>query len=132
MESAELDSLQLFLGEVARHKLLTAAEEVALAKRIEAGDDSAKRRMVESNLRLVIAIAKEYRGSGAPLLDLIQEGCLGLSRGAEKFDWRLGFRFSTYATLGLRGVSGSGASDTYVGHGCDRESRRAGRHRLAS
>jgi RNA polymerase primary sigma factor len=98
----EIDSLQLFLAEVGRHRLLTASEEVVLAKRIERGDLRAKRLMVESNLRLVVAIAKGYRGLGVPFLDLIQEGSLGLSRAVEKFDWRRGFKFSTYATWWIR------------------------------
>jgi RNA polymerase primary sigma factor len=101
-DSTALDSLQLFLAEVARHRLLTAAEEVYLAKRIEKGDACAKQRMVESNLRLVIAVAKDYRGRGVPFLDLIQEGSLGLNRAAEKFDWRRGCKFSTYATWWIR------------------------------
>ena len=84
------------------HPLLTAAEEVALAKRIERGDVEAKHRMVESNLRLVASIAKRYRGMGLPLLDLIQEGAIGLDRAAEKFDWRRGHKFSTYATWWIR------------------------------
>ena len=96
------DSLQLFLADVGRHKLLTAAEEVALAKRLEKGDLLAKRRMIESNLRLVVSIAKGYRGLGVPFLDLIQEGTLGLNRAVEKFDWRRGFKFSTYATWWIR------------------------------
>ena len=96
------DSLQLFLADVGRHKLLTAADEVALAKRIERGDPVAKRRMIESNLRLVVSIAKGYRGLGVPFLDLIQEGTLGLNRAVEKFDWRRGFKFSTYATWWIR------------------------------
>jgi RNA polymerase primary sigma factor len=96
------DSLQLFLADVGRHKLLTAAEEVALAKRIERGDLTAKRRMIESNLRLVVSIAKGYRGLGVPFLDLIQEGTLGLNRAVEKFDWRRGYKFSTYATWWIR------------------------------
>ena len=96
------DSLQLFLADVGRHKLLTAAEEVTLAKRIEKGDLLAKRRMIESNLRLVVSIAKGYRGLGVPFLDLIQEGTLGLNRAVEKFDWRRGFKFSTYATWWIR------------------------------
>jgi RNA polymerase primary sigma factor len=96
------DSLQLFLADVGRHKLLTAADEVMLAKRIEQGDLKAKRHMIESNLRLVVSIAKGYRGLGVPFLDLIQEGTLGLNRAVEKFDWRRGFKFSTYATWWIR------------------------------
>jgi RNA polymerase primary sigma factor len=96
------DSLQLFLADVGRHKLLTAHEEVTLAKRMEKGDLLAKRRMIESNLRLVVSIAKGYRGLGVPFLDLIQEGTLGLNRAVEKFDWRRGFKFSTYATWWIR------------------------------
>jgi RNA polymerase primary sigma factor len=96
------DSLQLFLADVGRHKLLTASEEVMLAKKIEKGDLLAKRRMIESNLRLVVSIAKGYRGLGVPFLDLIQEGTLGLNRAVEKFDWRRGFKFSTYATWWIR------------------------------
>jgi RNA polymerase primary sigma factor len=96
------DSLQLFLADIGRHKLLTAAEEVMLAKAIERGDLIAKRRMIESNLRLVVSIAKGYRGLGVPFLDLIQEGTLGLNRAVEKFDWRRGYKFSTYATWWIR------------------------------
>jgi RNA polymerase primary sigma factor len=96
------DSLQLFLADVGRHKLLNAAEEVQLAKLIERGDPVAKRTMIESNLRLVVSIAKGYRGLGVPFLDLIQEGTLGLNRAVEKFDWRRGFKFSTYATWWIR------------------------------
>src|SRR3954453_4123740 len=96
--SGAADSLQLFLADVGRHKLLTAADEVILAKAIERGDPTAKRRMIESNLRLVVSIAKGYRGLGVPFLDLIQEGTLGLNRAVEKFDWRRGYKFSTYAT----------------------------------
>ena len=96
--SGAADSLQLFLADVGRHKLLTAAEEVSFAKAIERGDPTAKRRMIESNLRLVVSIAKGYRGLGVPFLDLIQEGTLGLNRAVEKFDWRRGYKFSTYAT----------------------------------
>jgi RNA polymerase primary sigma factor len=96
------DSLRLFLADIARHKLLTAAGEVTLAKAIERGDASAKRRMIESNLRLVVSIAKGYRGLGVPFLDLIQEGTLGLSRAVEKFDWRRGYKFSTYAHWWIR------------------------------
>jgi RNA polymerase primary sigma factor len=98
----DLDSLELFLAEAGRHPLLTAADEVALAKRIERGDAAAKRQMIESNLRLVVSIAKDYRGLGVPFADLIQEGTLGLTRAVEKFDWRRGFKLSTYATWWIR------------------------------
>ena len=100
--SGSADSLQLFLADVGKHKLLTAADEVTLAKRIERGDPVAKRHMIESNLRLVVSIAKGYRGLGVPFLDLIQEGTLGLIRAVEKFDWRRGYKFSTYATWWIR------------------------------
>jgi RNA polymerase primary sigma factor len=96
------DALQLFLREAGRHPLLTAAQEVALAKQIERGDAAAKQRMIQSNLRLVVSIAKNYRNQGLPFLDLIQEGTLGLIRAVEKFDWRKGFKFSTYATWWIR------------------------------
>src|SRR3989449_343497 len=96
------DSLQLFLNEAGRYPLLTAAEEVELAKAIERGDPVAKDRMVNSNLRLVVSIAKKYQGHGLSLLDLIQEGIIGLIRAVEKFDWRRGFKFSTYATWWIR------------------------------
>ena len=96
------DGLQLLLAEISTHPLLTSAEEVALAKRIERGDVAAKHRMVESNLRLVVSIAKRYRSMGLPLVDLIQEGAIGLDRAAEKFDWRRGHKFSTYATWWIR------------------------------
>ena len=96
------DTLQLFLRDVRRHPLLTAEEEVELAKRIERGDLEAKERMVTSNLRLVVSLAKKYQGHELSLLDLIQEGILGLIRAAEKFDWRKGYKFSTYATFWIR------------------------------
>jgi RNA polymerase primary sigma factor len=96
------DALQLFLREAGRHPLLTAAQEVELAKRIERGDGAAKQRMIQSNLRLVVSIAKNYRNQGLPFLDLIQEGTLGLIRAVEKFDWRRGYKFSTYATWWIR------------------------------
>src|SRR6478609_1970751 len=96
------DSLQLFLKDVGRVDLLTAAQEVELAKRIERGDHRAKQEMVEANLRLVVSIAKRYRNQGLPFLDLIQEGTIGLVRAAEKFDYRKGFKFSTYATWWIR------------------------------
>jgi RNA polymerase primary sigma factor len=97
-----LDPLQLFMDAAGRHKLLTAADEVLLAKRIEKGDLAAKERMINSNLRLVVSIAKRYQGHEVPLLDLIQEGVIGLNRAAEKFDWRKGYKFSTYATWWIR------------------------------
>jgi RNA polymerase primary sigma factor len=100
--SATTDSLQLFLNEAGRYPLLTAAQEVELAKKIEAGDKAAKDLLVNSNLRLVVSIAKRYQGHGLTLLDLIQEGIIGLIRAAEKFDWRKGFKFSTYATWWIR------------------------------
>jgi len=96
------DSLQLFLKDMGKARLLSAEEEVDLAKRIERGELDAKQRMVESNLRLVVSIAKNYRNQGLPFLDLIQEGTLGLVRAAEKFDYRRGFKFSTYATWWIR------------------------------
>ena len=96
------DSLTLFMNEIGKHDLLTAAEEVELAKRIERGDKRAKERMINSNLRLVVSIAKRYRGHGVAFGDLIQEGVIGLNRAVEKFDWRRGFKFSTYATWWIR------------------------------
>jgi RNA polymerase primary sigma factor len=96
------DALQLFLREAGRHQLLTAPQEVELAKKIERGDMLAKQHMIQSNLRLVVSIAKNYRNQGLPFLDLIQEGTLGLIRAVEKFDWRRGFKFSTYATWWIR------------------------------
>ena len=96
------DSLQLFLKDIGRVELLTAAQEVELAKRIERGEHRAKQEMIEANLRLVVSIAKRYRNQGLPFLDLIQEGTIGLVRAAEKFDYRKGFKFSTYATWWIR------------------------------
>ncbi|HEY1456196.1 MAG TPA: sigma-70 family RNA polymerase sigma factor, partial [Candidatus Dormibacteraeota bacterium] len=96
------DSLGVYLKEIGRGKLLTKDEEVELAKQIEAGSDAARRRMTEANLRLVVSIAKKYQGRGMPLLDLIQEGNLGLLRAVQKFDHRRGFKFSTYATWWIR------------------------------
>jgi RNA polymerase primary sigma factor len=96
------DSLQLFLKDIGKVELLTAAQEIELAKRIERGEHRAKQEMVEANLRLVVSIAKKYRNQGLPFLDLIQEGTIGLVRAAEKFDHRKGFKFSTYATWWIR------------------------------
>jgi RNA polymerase primary sigma factor len=102
LAGATTDALQLFLNEIRRYPLLTAEEEIELAKRIEAGDLEAKERMINSNLRLVVSIAKKYQGQELSLLDLIQEGIFGLIRAAEKFDWRKGYKFSTYATFWVR------------------------------
>jgi RNA polymerase primary sigma factor len=101
-QESTTDALQLFLRDAGRHPLLTAAQEVELAKRIERGDVQAKQTMIQSNLRLVVSIAKNYRNQGLPFLDLIQEGTLGLIRAVEKFDWRRGYKFSTYATWWIR------------------------------
>jgi RNA polymerase primary sigma factor len=101
-EPASTDSLALFLNEIGRYPLLTAADEVALAKRVERGDAAAKEQMINSNLRLVVHVAKRYRGHGVPFGDLIQDGVIGLNRAVEKFDYRKGFKFSTYATWWIR------------------------------
>jgi RNA polymerase primary sigma factor len=106
-----VDSLQQFLDGIAKTRLLTAAEEVMLAKRIERGDLDAKQRMIEANLRLVVSIAKRYRNQGLPFLDLIQEGSIGLVRAVEKFDHRKGFKFSTYATWWIRQAISRALSD---------------------
>jgi RNA polymerase primary sigma factor len=102
LAAATTDALQLFLNEIRRYPLLTADQEVELSKRIEQGDLEAKERMINSNLRLVVSIAKKYQGQELSLLDLIQEGIFGLIRAAEKFDWRKGYKFSTYATFWVR------------------------------
>ncbi|HXV56247.1 MAG TPA: sigma-70 family RNA polymerase sigma factor [Gaiellaceae bacterium] len=99
---ATTDALQLFMNEIGRYPLLTKEQEVELAQRIERGDAEAKEQMINSNLRLVVSIAKRYQGHGLSLLDLIQEGIIGLIRAVEKFDWRKGFKFSTYATWWIR------------------------------
>lgn len=109
---ASLDWLQLLLRDAGRYPLLTAVEEVALAKRVETGDLAAKERMINSNLRLVVSIAYRYQDQGLPLGDLVQEGMFGLIRAAEKFDWRRGFRFSTYATLWIRQTIQRGLENT--------------------
>jgi RNA polymerase primary sigma factor len=101
-EPLTTDSLTMFMNEIGRYPLLTAAEEVELAKRIERGDVDAKARMINSNLRLVVSIAKRYQRQGVSLGDLVQDGIIGLDRAAEKFDWRKGFKFSTYATWWIR------------------------------
>jgi RNA polymerase primary sigma factor len=109
------DTLQLFLRDIRRHPLLSASQEVTLARRIEKGDLGAKDRMINSNLRLVVSLAKRFQGHELSLLDLIQEGILGLIRASEKFDWRRGYKFSTYATFWIRqsiqrGLANSGRS----------------------
>jgi RNA polymerase primary sigma factor len=123
-----VDTLQLFLNEIGRYPLLTAAQEVELAKRIERGDRRAKEQMINSNLRLVVSIAKHYQGHGLTLLDLIQEGIIGLIRAAEKFDWRKGFKFSTYATWWIkqavqRGVANKARTIRIPVHVVERESK---------
>jgi RNA polymerase primary sigma factor len=125
---ATTDALQLFLNEAGRWPLLTKEEEVELAKRIERGDLQAKERMINSNLRLVVSIAKRYQGHGLSLLDLIQEGIIGLIRAVEKFDWRRGFKFSTYATWWIRqavqrGVANKSRTIRIPVHIADREQR---------
>jgi RNA polymerase primary sigma factor len=133
------DALQLFLNEAGRYPLLTAAQEVELAKRIERGDKGAKDLMVNSNLRLVVSIAKKYQGHGLSLLDLIQEGIIGLIRAVEKFDYRKGFKFSTYATWWIRqavqrGVANKARTIRIPVHIVEREQRisRAERELVAS
>jgi RNA polymerase primary sigma factor len=130
LATATTDALQLFLNEMARYPLLTAQEEVELAKRIERGDREAKDRMINSNLRLVVSIAKKYQGHGLSLLDLIQEGIIGLIRAVEKFDWRRGYKFSTYATWWIRqavqrGVANKSRTIRMPVHIVDREQKLA-------
>jgi RNA polymerase primary sigma factor len=119
--SGAADALTLFMNRAGRYRLLTAADEVALAKRVERGDLSAKELMINSNLRLVISVAKRYQGHNVPLLDLIQEGVIGLNRAVEKFDWRRGYKFSTYATWWIRqacqrAISGQSATIRVPSH----------------
>ena len=128
LAQATTDSLQLFLNEAGRYPLLTAAEEVELAKLVERGDQAAKDRMINSNLRLVVSIAKRYQGHGLSLLDLIQEGVIGLIRAVEKFDWRRGYKFSTYATWWIRqavqrGVANKSRTIRIPVHIAEREQR---------
>jgi RNA polymerase primary sigma factor len=130
MASSTTDALQLFLNEAGRYPLLSAAQEVELAKRIERGDKEAKDLMVNSNLRLVVSIAKHYQGHGLSLLDLIQEGIIGLIRAVEKFDHRRGFKFSTYATWWIRqavqrGVGNKARTIRVPVHVLDRERKLA-------
>ena len=132
---ATTDALQLFLNEAGRWPLLTKEEEVALAKRVERGDAEAKERMINSNLRLVVSIAKRYQGHGLSLLDLIQEGIIGLIRAVEKFDWRRGFKFSTYATWWIRqavqrGVANKSRTIRIPVHIADREQKIARAERV--
>jgi RNA polymerase primary sigma factor len=110
-DTTSTDGLSLYLGVIGKVKLLTASQEVTLAKRIEEGDAVAKKQMIEANLRLVFSIAKRYQGHGVPLLDLAQEGTLGLIRAVEKFDWRKGWKFSTYATWWIRQAVQRGIAD---------------------
>ena len=128
LATATTDSLQLFLNEAGKYALLSAPEEVELAKRIERGDVEAKNRMINSNLRLVVSIAKKYQGHGLSLLDLIQEGVIGLIRAVEKFDWRRGYKFSTYATWWIRqavqrGVANKSRTIRIPVHIADREQK---------
>ncbi len=109
--TAELDLFRLYLDEIGRHPLLTAEDEVRLAKAYEAGDERARRTMIESNRRLVVAIARRYWATGLPMGDLVQEGNLGLLRAVEKFDWRRGVKFSTYATWWIKQAIARGAAD---------------------
>jgi RNA polymerase primary sigma factor len=125
-DSPGIDGLQLFLSQMRGVPLLSASEEVALARRIEAGDPDAKARMIESNLRLVVSIAKPYQGQGLSLLDLVQDGVIGLIRAVERFDWRRGHKFSTYATWWIRqavqrGLADSGRTIRLPIHAVERE-----------
>ena len=122
---ATTDALQLFMQEIGRYPLLTKEQEIELSQRVERGDLEAKEQMINSNLRLVVSIAKRYQGHGLTLLDLIQEGIIGLIRAVEKFDWRKGFKFSTYATWWIRQAVQRGVANK------SREIRVPGAHRRA-
>jgi RNA polymerase primary sigma factor len=126
LAEATTDSLQLFINQAMRYPLLTAAEEIELAQRIERGDLAAKERLINSNLRLVIKFARRYQGHGLDLGDLVQEAMLGLIRAAEKFDWRRGYKFSTYAVLWIkqsiqRGLDNTGRPVRIPAHIAQRE-----------
>jgi RNA polymerase primary sigma factor len=112
VEEGEINSLRLYLDEIAVRPLLTAAEEIALAKRIELGDEVARQKLVESNLRLVVAIARRYQGLGVSLQDLIQEGSVGLMHAVRKYDHRRGYKFSTYAVWWIRQAVRRGVTNT--------------------
>ena len=110
-DQESLDLFRVYLDDIGRHPLLTKEDEIELSQAIEAGDDAARRKMIESNLRLVVSIARRFSATGLPLGDLVQEGNLGLLRAVEKFDWRKGFKFSTYATWWIRQAIARGAAD---------------------
>ena len=110
-DQEHLDLFRVYLDQIGRYPLLTREDEIGLSQAIEAGDEWAKRRMIECNLRLVVSIARRFSATGLPLGDLVQEGNLGLLRAVEKFDWRKGFKFSTYATWWIRQAIARGAAD---------------------
>jgi len=112
VEAPALDGFTLFLDGLRATPLLTARQEIELARSIEEGDGESRRRLIEANLRLVVSIAKAYRGRGLPMADLVQEGCLGLIRAADRYDWRLGYRFTTYATPWIRQAMGRSIANT--------------------
>jgi RNA polymerase primary sigma factor len=121
-EATLIDGFAQFLVRLRSTPLLSAAEEVELARSIEQGDGEARRRLIEANLRLVVSIAKTYRGRGVPLVDLVQDGCLGLIRADDRYDWRRGHRFTTYATLWIRQAWGGAAPRHHPGRRCGRSS----------
>ena len=112
VEAPALDGFTLFLDSLRATPLLTARQEIELARSIEEGDGESRRRLIEANLRLVVSIAKTYRGRGLPMADLVQEGCLGLIRAADRYDWRRGYRFTTYATPWIRQAMGRSIANT--------------------